>query len=154
MRINKDFEELLALFDVERVRALIVGGYAVAFHGRPRATKDIDVWVRADAENASRVMKAITAFGFGDVGLSAADFEHPGQIIQLGYPPNRIDLITGVEALDFDEAYARRVEASFGSAAVAYLSRDDLIRSKEAVGRAVDRDDARFLRRVAKKQAR
>jgi hypothetical protein len=145
---NKDFEDLFACFAAEGVKALIVGGYAVAFHAKPRTTKDIDVWVEPTADNASRVMAALARFGFGDVGLAADDFARPGQIVQLGYPPNRIDLLTSIAGVEFGEAWARRVPSSYGKAAVCYIGLDDLIRNKEAVRRPTDLADARWLRKA------
>lgn len=98
MILNPDFKEFVALLNAHEVRFLVVGGYAVAFHGHPRYTKDLDVWV--EPENARRLMRALEAFGFGSVGLEAQDFLEPDYIVQLGYPPNRIDLITSLKGAE------------------------------------------------------
>ncbi len=143
--VSKDFEELLAFFGARKVRALIVGGYAFAYHARPRYTKDIDVWIEATRENAERLLKALNDFGFGSLGLSIEDFTKPGQIVQLGFPPNRIDLMTSIKGLTFGEAWEARIEDLFGSTTVCYLGRDDLIRSKRAAGRAQDQMDVEIL---------
>jgi len=143
--VSKDFEELLAFFSARKVRALIVGGYAFAYHARPRYTKDIDVWIDATPENAERLLEALNDFGFGSLDLSVEDFTKPGQIVQLGFPPNRIDLLTSIKGLTFDQAWENRIEDLFGATKVSYLGRDDLIRSKRAAGRTQDRIDVETL---------
>ena len=145
MSVSKDFEELFACLNAHRVRALIVGAYAVAFHGKPRFTKDIDILVEPASENAERLVAALADFGFGSVGLSVNDFEEPGRIVQLGYPPNRIDLITAIDGVDFDSAWRGRVAGRYGSAEVFYLGRDELIRNKLASGRPQDQVDLTAL---------
>lgn len=109
---SSDFEELLAYFNARSARAIIVGGHALAFHGRPRFTKDLDVFVEASADNAARVLDALRNFGFGDAGLTLADFSTPGPIVQLGVPPNRIDLLTTIDGVTFEEAWAGRAAGS------------------------------------------
>lgn len=94
MNLNHDFKEFVGYFIAHDVRFMIVGGYAVAAHGHPRYTKDLDVWVWADEGNAERIIAALAAFGFGEVGLSAHDFQQPDAVIQLGHEPNRIDILT------------------------------------------------------------
>lgn len=94
MEIQPDFKDLLGLFNAHKVEYIIVGGYALAFHGAPRYTGDIDIYVKPDDKNAESIMSALEEFGFGSVGLSAEDFERPGQVIQLGVPPVRVDIIT------------------------------------------------------------
>jgi hypothetical protein len=143
--VSKDFEELFASFSDRKVRALIVGGYAFAYHARPRYTKDIDVWIEATPDNAQRLLEALNDFGFGSLGLSIEDFTKPGQIVQLGFPPNRIDLLTSIKGLTFEEAWEARIEDLFGTTRVCYLGRDDLIRSKRAAGRAQDQMDVAIL---------
>lgn len=136
--VTKDFEELFAAFNARNVRAVIVGGYAFAFHAKPRYTKDIDVFVEPTAQNAANVLAALDDFGFGSLGLTVNDFSSPGQIIQLGQPPNRIDLLTMIDGVSFDEAWAGRVAGRYGEQPVQYLGRAELIRNKRASGRPQD----------------
>jgi hypothetical protein len=143
--VSKDFSELLASFNAHGVRALVVGGYAFAFHARPRYTKDLDLWIDPSPDNVERLLRALDDFGFGSVGLTAQDFERPGQFVQLGYPPNRIDLMTSIPGLTFEEAWTHRVEDRYGSEPVSFLSKDDLIRNKRAVGRRQDLLDLEIL---------
>jgi hypothetical protein len=138
---SNDFEELLAVFNAKGVKAIIVGGHALAYHGRPRFTKDLDVFVEPSTDNAERVMKSLTTFGFGSLGLTTEDFSKPGQIIQLGVAPNRIDLMTAIDGVTFDEAWAGRVEGRFGAQLVNYLGRAEFLRNKRAAGRPQDLAD-------------
>jgi hypothetical protein len=109
MELNRDFQEFLKFFIGHDVRFLIVGGYALAAHGHPRYTKDLDVWVWADPSNAQRVVDALEEFGFGGLGLSPTDFEETDAVVQLGREPQRIDILTFATGLDFAEAYENRV---------------------------------------------
>ena len=99
--LNPDFKEFIALLNANDVHYLVVGGYAVALHGYPRYTKDLDIWIERSAENADRIVKALQEFGFGSLGLKADDFLVTDQIIQLGYPPRRIDLLTALPGVEF-----------------------------------------------------
>ena len=151
MSISKDFEELFALFTVHGVKALVVGGHAFAFHAKPRYTKDIDIWIEPTPENAERLLRALEDFGFGGLDLTVKDFTEARRFVQLGYPPNRIDLLTSIPGVDFAEAWANRIEDLYGNQAVAYLGRDELIRNKEAAGRPQDLADLAVLKRFGKK---
>jgi hypothetical protein len=146
---NRDFRDLLAALSARSVRFLIVGGYAVTYHARPRFTKDLDVWVDPADDNATRVMAALTEFGapLATHGVREQDFTIPGTIYQIGVPPNRIDILTAIEGLQFGPCWNRRVQARFADVDVAYLSREDLIVNKKATGRPQDLDDARELER-------
>ena len=106
---SSDFEELFVSLNAKNVRAVIVGGHALAFHGRPRYTKDLDVFVEPSAENAARLIAALDDFGFGGLGLTASDFSAPDKIVQLGVAPNRIDLMTSIDGITFADAWAGRV---------------------------------------------
>ena len=106
MEIQQDFRDLLELFNSNKVEYIIVGGYALAFHGAPRYTGDIDIYVKPDTGNAEQIMTTLDGFGFGSVGLAAADFEKPGQVIQLGVPPVRIDIITSIGGVSWEEAFS------------------------------------------------
>lgn len=141
MEPPREFSELLASFGAHEVKALIVGAYALAFHGVPRMTGDLDLLVEPSTENAARVMRALTDFGFGEVGLSAADFQLPDVVIQLGFPPLRVDLLTSITGVSFDEAWTGRVADSFGGVPASFLGLEELRRNKRAVGRHKDLAD-------------
>ena len=143
--VTKDFEELFACLSRRLVKAIIVGGYAFAFHAKPRFTKDIDVFVEPTPANAERLLGALEDFGFGSLGLTIDDFSRPGSIVQLGVPPNRVDLVTAIDGVSFDEAWAGRVDGRYGSAPVFYLGRAELVRNKRASGRAQDLADLEAL---------
>lgn len=143
--LDEDLRELLALFIANRVDFLVAGGHAVAFHGYPRFTEDLDLFVRADRVNAERIMKSLDEFGFGQVGLSADDFVADDRVIQLGRAPNRVDLLTRLWGVEFDQAWARRIEANIDQVPVAFLSRTDLIINKRATARPQDLADAAAL---------
>jgi hypothetical protein len=137
----KDFLELLAQHDV---KALIIGAFAVAFHAKPRFTKDLDIFVEATPDNAERLLRAIDAFGFGTLSLSIGDFA-PGRVTQLGFPPNRIDLVTSIDGVTFEEAWASRVAGKYGDIDVWYIGREALVRNK-AAARPQDLMDLATLR--------
>jgi len=143
--LNQDFKEFIQSLNDNGVRYLVIGGYAVAFHGHPRYTKDMDVWIAMDAENAANMVKALDQFGFASLGLQAADFLTRDQIIQLGYPPNRIDVITTATGVDFETCYAARVQADVNGLLVNFIDRESLKRNKIAAGRHQDLADVEHL---------
>jgi hypothetical protein len=143
--MNPDFVDLLRTFIDADVRFLVVGAYALAHHGRPRATGDLDVWVDAEPENAERVMRALAAFGAPLDDVSAADFARPGVVVQIGVPPGRIDVLTELTALQFADAWRSREAGRFGSLTVDFLGKDAFIRNKRATGRAKDLGDIEGL---------
>ena len=145
MTVAKDFEEFFASFNKAGVKYLIVGGYAFALHAHPRYTGDMDVFVRAAEENAHRVMEALLDFGFIVSSLSWRDFAAPGKVVQLGQPPLRIDIMTAIDGVAFDEAWARRVDAHYGDQPVPFISKADLIANKRATGRKQDLLDLESL---------
>jgi hypothetical protein len=145
MEIQEDFRELLALFNEHEVDYAIVGGYALAFHGAPRATGDIDIVVRPARYNAERIIRALGAFGFGSLDLAADDFAHPDRVVQLGYPPVRVDLITSITGVPWDQIEAGLVEGVYGSTPVQFIGRDELLANKRATGRLKDRADLEAL---------
>jgi hypothetical protein len=145
MEPPRDFCELLECFNANRVKALIVGAYALGFHGAPRMTGDLDLFLERSAANAERVMAALEAFGFGEVGLSAADFRRPDAVIQLGVTPVRVDLLTGISGVTWEEAWAGRVESEFGGVPAAFLGLAELRRNKRAAGRHRDLADLEAL---------
>ena len=143
--VNRDYRDLFAAFNAQKVEFLIVGAYALAVHGHVRATKDLDVWVRPTNDNAERVFLAVNAFGAATEQLAAEDFARPGTIVQLGIAPTRIDILTRVAGLEFESAWASRVEASYGDQKVFVVSRLDLIASKRAASRPQDLADLSAL---------
>ena len=145
MEIQQDFRDLLELFNSHKVEYIIVGGYALAFHGAPRYTGDIDIYVKPDAGNAQQIVSALDEFGFGSVGLAAADFEKLGQVIQLGVPPVRIDIITSIGGVSWDEAFTGQVAGKYGDIQVYYLGLEQFLKNKRAVGRKKDLADIEAL---------
>lgn len=145
MDLNRDFQEFLRSFVQHDVRFLIIGGYALAAHGHPRYTKDLDVWVWPDPANADRIIGALDEFGFGSLGLESSDFLEPGVIIQLGREPQRIDLLTFATGLEFRAAFENRVLVEIGGVEVPFLSVDDLRTNKTATGRLRDLADVEDL---------
>jgi predicted nucleotidyltransferase len=133
------------LLNKQSVEYLVIGGYAVAFHGHPRYTKDIDLWIGNSHANAIRLLAAIADFGMGSLGLTVNDLEADGQVIQLGYPPHRIDLIVGIKGLDFTEAYARRDTAEINGMTICFAAKEDLIAAKRIAGRHQDLADIENL---------
>jgi predicted nucleotidyltransferase len=145
MEIQIDFKDLLALFNAHTVEYIIVGGYALAFHGAPRYTGDIDIYVKPDDKNAAAIMAALEEFGFGSVGLSAEDFGRPGQVIQLGVPPVRVDIITSIAGVSWGEAFSNRVSGKYGDIQVHYIGREQFIINKKTIGRKKDLADLEAL---------
>ena len=143
--LSKDFKEFVGLLNAHGVDYLVVGGFAMALHGRPRYTGDLDLWVGCDAENANRLINALREFGFGEVGLSAQDFMHPEQVVQLGYPPFRIDLLTSIDGVEFIEALRHREEIEHDGLRIAFINLHDLKANKRASGRPRDIDDLENL---------
>jgi hypothetical protein len=145
MSVNSDFKDLLNLFNAYRVKYLIIGGYAVIKYTEPRYTKDLDLWIRADAKNANAVFQALKDFGAPLTGLTPADFAEEGYFYQMGIPPVRVDILMSISGLTFDEAWPRRVKANFDGVPVLFIHRQDLIASKLAAGRPQDLIDAASL---------
>lgn len=145
MEIQSDYRELFGLFNTHNIRYIIVGSYALAFHGAPRYTGDIDILVKPDPENAINIMKALNDFGFGSVGLTESDFISPDKIIQLGYPPVRIDLITSISGVDWDTAEQGCVQGQYGEILVRYLGKKEFILNKRSTNRKKDLADLEAL---------
>jgi hypothetical protein len=143
--VNRDFRDLLAEFNGQGVEYLVVGAHALAAHGHVRATKDLDVWIRPDTENAKRVLRALKVFGAPLHDLTEADLTTPGLIFQIGLPPVRIDVLTAIDGVDFAEAWPARVLTKFADQPVAVLSKEHLIKNKRAAGRTQDLADIERL---------
>jgi hypothetical protein len=143
--LNQDFKEFIQSLNDNRVNYLVVGGYAVAFHGYPRYTKDIGIWIEPTPDNATKAIKALEQFGFASLGLKEADFLAPDQIIQLGYPPNRIDLISTLPGVEFANCYTSRVRVEIEGVLVDFIDLNNLRKNKRATGRYQDLADLENL---------
>lgn len=148
MEVDGDWLELLGLFRSHRVEFVVVGAYALALHGHPRNTGDIDLLVRPTEENASRIMAALTDFGFGAVGLSVPDFCHPDQVVQLGNAPMRIGILTSITGVAWEEAWQGSEVGRLGSEQVRFLGREQYMANKRATGRLQDRVDLETMESV------
>ncbi len=149
--MNQDFRDLLAEFNAHGVEYIVVGAHALAAHGRVRATKDLDVWIRPSPDNAKRAIAALSAFGAPLHELTESDLAVPGTIFQIGVAPIRIDIITMIDGVDFASAWSARLSVPFADQVVSVLSRDDLIRNKKAAGRDQDVLDVKWLEETARK---
>ncbi len=145
MVLNQDFREFIQSLNDNQVHYLVVGGYAVALHGHPRYTKDIDIWIEMSPDNAASVVKALKQFGFGSLGLQAADFLVPDQIVQFGNPPSRIEIFNTLPGVDFATCYPLRVQTEIDGVVVNFIDLDSLKRNKRAVGRLQDLADLENL---------
>jgi len=144
MDVIRDFEDILELFARHRVRYLIVGGLAFIYHAKPRYTKDIDLWIDADHDNVRRANRALEEFG----SPSLMTVDDPGEILQLGVAPNRIDILRETIALAFVEAWPRRIESHYGRSPANWIDLDSLLAIKSAIDHPRHQEDARVLRAV------
>ena len=154
MVLDENFKEFIRLLNENDVKYLVIGGFAVAFHGYPRYTKDIDFWIWAHPDNAQKVIKTIKEFGFGMMGFQIEDLLNPENVIQLGYEPNRIDLLIDLEGLDFETSFASCQDAEFEGIPIHFINLDDLIKSKLSTGRLKDKVDAQTLVKKNKKKTK
>jgi hypothetical protein len=145
MEIQQDFKELLELFNAHEVKYVIVGAYALAFHGVPRFTGDIDILVSPSPDNANRILSALGDFGFTSLGLKAGDFRRPDSVVQLGVPPVRIDICTSITGVTWREVYRGRENGLYGDVPVSFLGREQYISNKRALGRKKDLADLEAL---------
>ena len=145
MRLEKDYEEFIELLNEHDVRYLVVGAYAVSYYARPRNTGDIDFFVDNSSDNISHLLKVLQNFGFGELDLTPDDFQGNDNIIQLGYEPVRIDIMTGISGVSFDHAYKNKVQGKLGQQSVYFISLQDLIVNKKASDRTQDKADAELL---------
>ena len=145
--MNPDFEDFLRALNSAGARYLVAGAHALALHGVPRATGDIDIWIEPSAENSERVWEALSDFGapVASLGISKDDLQKPDMVIQLGLPPRRIDLLTGLSGLEFETAWAERVQFGMGSAQIPFIGRRSLIVNKRETGRLKDLADLEAL---------
>jgi len=145
MEAQKDFKELLELFNGHKVEYMIVGSYALAYHGAPRFTGDIDIFVKPSLDNAQRILSALSDFGFGLLSLTIDDFQNPDSVVQLGVPPVRIDIITSITGVTWQEADKGKLEGVYGDIPVYFLGREQYIANKRAIGRKKDLADLESL---------
>jgi hypothetical protein len=150
--VFRDFSDLLSAFNAHGVEHIVVGAHALAAHGHVRATNDLDVWVRPSAENARRAVAALTAFGAPLRDLTERDLAEPGLIFQIGVPPIRIDIMTEIAGLTFDDAWRDRVPTRFGGEATAVLSLEHLLVNKRATGRLQDQADVERIEELLRRQ--
>ncbi|MBI3541097.1 MAG: hypothetical protein HY073_03040 [Deltaproteobacteria bacterium] len=154
MSINKDFEDLLHHLNSARAEYMVVGAYAVIFHTEPRYTKDLDIWIRPERENAEKVYEALKRFGAPLKGLSLNDLMNPKMVYQIGIEPNRIDILMGVGKLPFDKAWEKRVTDHYGKERIWVLGFEETIQTKKIAGRTKDKMDLEVLLKVAKRKKR
>lgn len=149
--INKDFREFIELLNKNNVKYLIIGGYALAIHGYPRYTNDLDIWIWVDNLNAKNIIKSIEQFGFSSLNLNTNDFLKPDYVIQLGLPPNRIDILTSADGIEFEESYKAKVTIKIQKLDINFIDLENLKKNKMAVGRYQDLADLEKLNELDKK---
>lgn len=152
MILAQDFEDFITLLNKHKVQYLVVGGYALAMHGKPRHTGDLDIWINITDKNATRILKCINAFGFGMLGFTKDDFMEPGYINQIGYPPLRIDILTSIDGVGFEEAYANKLMVVENEITIPFISLQELIKNKKATGRPQDLLDVKQLQQIKPKK--
>jgi len=151
MKTEKDYEELFALLNKHKVKYCVIGAYAVAFYAKPRYTKDIDIFIEPSVENSEKIINALNDFSFKSLKLSKEDFRTEGKIIQLGFEPLRIDILTSIEGCRFEQVWKNKVVATYGTERVFFIGLDDLIRNKQQSSRLQDKLDLDLLLKVKKK---
>lgn len=152
MIFEQDFIDFIELLNEQQVKYMVVGAFALSFHGRPRHTGDLDIWIKPDAENAGKMVKVIEEFGFGQLGLNDEDFLRENYVTQLGYPPLRIDILNAISGVNFDEAFHTRLETEIDGLQISFISAEDLIRNKRCVGRPKDLGDIDALEMLKKQK--
>lgn len=143
--MNRDFIDMLSALCEAGVEFLVVGAHALAAHGTPRATGDLDIWIRATPDNAARVLAALARFGAPLLDLTAGDLSKAGTVFQIGLPPSRIDILSSISGVRFEDAWPRRVEVMIEALAIPVLGREDFIKNKKATGRPKDLSDLTLL---------
>ena len=151
MTLEKDFEDFVALLNKHQVYYLIVGGYALAFHGKPRHTGDLDIWIDISEDNAEKMTAVIADFGMKSLGITSDDFLQKGIITQIGYPPLRIDILNEIDGVYFQDAYINKLIIDVDGLIINYIGLDDLIKNKQSSGRSQDLTDVKTLKKLKKK---
>lgn len=147
MIFEQDFIDFIKLLNLHQVDYMIVGAHALAYHGRPRHTGDLDIWIKPSTENASKMIAVLDDFGFGSLGLTDQDFLKENYVTQLGYPPLRIDILNAISGVEFDEAYINRVDGQVDDLIISFINVAEFIKNKEATGRKKDLGDIESLRK-------
>jgi hypothetical protein len=142
---HKDFKEFIELLNKHEVEYLLVGGYALGIHGYPRYTGDLDIWIKPETANAQKVLAVLKEFGFAELGLSESDFTKIGNVIQLGYPPLRIDLLTQPDGVEFEGSFSRRLDLDYNDLLIHVIGLEDFKKNKAASGRPKDISDLQNL---------
>jgi hypothetical protein len=151
MLYNSDFKEFLILLNKYKVSYLIIGGYAISVYSHPTNTDDIDIWIKVSEGNAKKMLKVLEEFGFGNLNITKDDLTKRDFVVQLGFPPNRIDILTGITGLNYDTAYKNRtVRHIAGIGKISFISRDDLIKNKQLSKRVKDKQALEWLRKYGK----
>jgi predicted nucleotidyltransferase len=150
MVLNKDFVEFISLLNKHAVDYMVVGGYALAFHGKPRQTGDLDVWIDNATSNAEKMIKVIKDFGFGSLGIKEEDFLKDNSIVQLGYPPLRIDILNAIDGVQFKEAMSHRLSQKIDGVVIPFIAKEDFIKNKKATGRSQDIADIKEIQKKSK----
>ena len=145
LNLTQDFKDFLKLLTENHARYLIIGGYAVGYYGYPRATAELDIWVEINQENAKALVNTITNFGFSKTDVKEGDFLKEGKIIRMGFPPFRIEIITSISGVTFEDCYKRKLEIEEQGIKICLISREDLIENKKAAGRFKDKADLEKL---------
>ncbi len=147
MIFEKDFVDFIELLNAHQVEYMVVGAHALAFHGRPRHTGDLDIWIKPSSANADKMVKVLKDFGFGSLGLTEKDFIKENNVTQLGYPPLRIDILNAISGVDFEDAYKGKIDAEVDDLQISYINIKDFIANKQASGRAKDLGDIEALKK-------
>ena len=149
--LSSDLREFIRLLNTKSVKYVVVGAWALAYHGRPRYTGDIDIFISREEVNAAALMEVIDDFGFGHTGIERGDFLKADHVVQLGREPNRIDILTGISGVDFTEAWQSREQGAIAGLPVLFISRDLLIKNKRAANRDKDQADVKLLEKTRPK---
>ncbi|RZS72158.1 nucleotidyltransferase [Pseudobacter ginsenosidimutans] len=150
MILAQDFEEFVALLNKHGVQYMVVGGYALAFHGKPRHTGDLDIWIGISKKNADKMLDVLKEFGLSAQGFTKDDFLKEGYMTQIGYPPLRIDILNSIDGVDFKDAYKNKEEVDLDGLIITYIGLQDFIKNKEASGRLQDINDIASLQKKGK----
>jgi len=150
MIFEKDFIDFIELLNIHRVEYMVVGAHALAFHGRPRHTGDLDIWIKPSIANADKMISVLTDFGFASLGLTKEDFLKENYVTQLGYPPLRIDILNTISGVNFDDAYKGKVVGVYDDLSISFINISDFMANKQASGRAKDLGDIDALKKPGK----
>ena len=148
LNLPQDFKDLLKILSDNQVQYMIVGGYALSLYAAPRATGDIDIFIKIDPDTAGRILKSLQEFGFGGLGITEQDLLTPDQVVQLGYPPNRIDFLTCIEGVSWEEAFQNQKYITMDGLTLPVIGKNELIKNKLSTGRLKDKADVESLRKT------